>query len=257
MGRIHGPKVYAGRRPRVPCEATRAFAVAAVDGTVPPVKFFDAGQEATGFIAVGQFATCFFALGQVATGVIAIGQVARGIVAIGQASFGLFTVGMLSAGLIRCVAMLGVAGIDGKGLVYAFVPKLAAKVRYPEATTLDAIGRSGEAGWVPVEAMTKGDEPMLATEGGGLVPIVPVVGLRQAVRRLANHPLPQGLAFVARASDGRFVAERLVRRRAPLELEKPSAMLIPVGLVLLVAASYAFWELYLVPFLELLLSSKA
>lgn len=221
------------------------------------MKFFDAGQEATGFIAVGQFATGFFALGQVATGVIAIGQVARGIVAIGQASFGIFTVGMISAGLVRCIAMLGLAGIDGKGLVYAFVPKLAPKVLYPETTTLEAIGRTGAAGWIPVEATTRGDEPILAPGGGSLVSIVPVVGLREAVRGLANHPLPEGFAFVARASDGQLVAERLVRKRAPLEVEKPSALLVPIGLLLLVATSYAFWELFVVPFLELLLSAKA
>ena len=68
-------------------------------------RFFDAGQEAHGFIAVGQLATGVIAIGQSALGVIAIGQLSRGVFAVGQLSFGVFSVGMGSVAIFGTVAM--------------------------------------------------------------------------------------------------------------------------------------------------------
>lgn len=75
------------------------------------MKFFDAGQEAQGFIAVGQMATGVIAIGQLATGVIAIGQLARGVIVIGQLAVGVVAFGQLIAALTYGGGMVGLAGI--------------------------------------------------------------------------------------------------------------------------------------------------
>jgi len=75
------------------------------------VKFFDAGQEAEGFIAIGQMATGVIAIGQLATGVIAIGQLARGVIAIGQLAVGVVAFGQLAVALTYGGGMIGLAGV--------------------------------------------------------------------------------------------------------------------------------------------------
>lgn len=85
-------------------------------GTVPPVKWFDVGQEAHGVIAIGQLATGVFALGQFATGVVAIGQLARGVVAIGQLAVGVVAVGQMGVGILYGSGMLGFGAFAG-GLI--------------------------------------------------------------------------------------------------------------------------------------------
>lgn len=75
------------------------------------MKFFDAGQDAQGFIAVGQMATGVIAIGQLATGVIAIGQLARGVIVIGQLAVGVVAFGQLAIALTYGGGMVGLAGV--------------------------------------------------------------------------------------------------------------------------------------------------
>lgn len=122
------------------------------------MKFFDAGDHATGFIAVGQQATGFFAFGQMATGVIAIGQVARGGIAIGQLAVGLIGWGQAGVGIFHAAGMVGVGGRRGLGIVLPVIPSIGRPRVMPEATPFGAVEAGGE-GWVEVD---------LAQDGFGL-----------------------------------------------------------------------------------------
>jgi hypothetical protein len=114
------------------------------------MKFFDAGDNATGIIAVGQQATGFFALGQMATGVIAIGQLARGGIAIGQLAVGLVGWGQCGAGLYSAAGMVGIGGRRPLGLTIPIVPSIGRPRVMPEATPFGAV-EGGAEGWVEVD----------------------------------------------------------------------------------------------------------
>lgn len=114
------------------------------------MKFFDAGDNAVGFIAVGQQATGFFALGQMATGVIAIGQLARGGIAIGQLAVGLVGWGQCGAGIFSAAGMVGVGGRRPLGIVLPLVPSIGRPRVMPTATPFEAIHAGGE-GWVEAD----------------------------------------------------------------------------------------------------------
>ena len=86
----------------------------AITYSAAPMKFFDAGQSAEGFIAVGQQATGVIAIGQLATGVIAIGQLARGFIVVGQLALGVLAFGQLSVSLTWGGGMIGVAGLRAR-----------------------------------------------------------------------------------------------------------------------------------------------
>jgi hypothetical protein len=131
------------------------------------MKFFDAGQHATGFIAVGQEATGFFAFGQVATGVVAVGQLARGGFVVGQLAVGLVGWGQAGLGVYHAAGMVGVGGRRGFGLVVPLVPSIGRPRVLPPITPLEAVDAGGE-GWVEVE---------LAEDGG-------VLGLYRGGQRL-------------------------------------------------------------------------
>jgi len=114
------------------------------------MKFFDAGDQAVGFIAVGQQATGFFALGQMSTGVIAIGQVARGGIAIGQAAIGLVGWGQVGGGIFHAAGMVGIGGRKGLGIVLPIIPSIGRPRVMPEATPFAAV-EAGTQGWVEVD----------------------------------------------------------------------------------------------------------
>jgi hypothetical protein len=114
------------------------------------MKFFDAGDQAVGFIAVGQQATGFFALGQLSTGVIAIGQVARGGIAIGQAAIGLVGWGQVGGGIFHAAGMLGIGGRKGLGFVLPIIPSIGRPRVLPEATPYPAV-EAGTQGWIEVD----------------------------------------------------------------------------------------------------------
>lgn len=114
------------------------------------MKFFDAGDNATGFIAVGQMATGFFALGQMATGVIAIGQLARGGIAIGQLAVGLIGWGQCGAGIFSAAGMVGVGGRRPLGIVLPLVPYIGRPRVMPVGVPFEAVF-SGCEGWVEVD----------------------------------------------------------------------------------------------------------
>ena len=122
------------------------------------MRFFDSGDNATGFIAVGQQATGFIAFGQMATGVIAIGQVARGGIAIGQLAVGLIGWGQAGVGIFHAVGMVGVGGRRGIGLVLPVIPSIGRPRILPEAIPFGAVDAGGE-GWIEVD---------LAQDGYGL-----------------------------------------------------------------------------------------
>ena len=110
------------------------------------MKFFDAGENAVGFIAVGQQATGFLAIGQMATGFIAIGQLARGVFALGQLGVGLIGWGQGGVGIMHAVGMLGVGG-RGMGIVLPLVPSVGRARVAPQTVSLGFV-QSGQPGWV-------------------------------------------------------------------------------------------------------------
>jgi hypothetical protein len=114
------------------------------------MKFFDAGDHATGIIAVGQQATGVFAFGQMATGVVAVGQLARGGFVIGQLAFGLVGWGQCGVGVYQAAGMVGIGGRRGLGLVIPLVPSLGRPRVLPEAAPLAAV-EAGHDGWVEAD----------------------------------------------------------------------------------------------------------
>lgn len=114
------------------------------------MKFFDAGDNATGVIAIGQQATGFFALGQMATGVIAIGQLARGGIAIGQLAVGLVGWGQCGAGIFSAAGMVGIGGRRPLGIVVPIIPSIGRPRVMPDATPFPAVN-AGAEGWVEVD----------------------------------------------------------------------------------------------------------
>lgn len=114
------------------------------------MRFFDAGDNAVGFIAVGQQATGVIAFGQVATGVIAVGQLARGGFVVGQLAFGLVGWGQCGVGMFHAAGMVGVGGRRGIGLVIPLVPTLGRPRILPAPMPFAAVAAGGE-GWIEVE----------------------------------------------------------------------------------------------------------
>jgi hypothetical protein len=222
------------------------------------VKFFDVGQEATGFIAIGQIATGFIAIGQMATGVIAIGQLARGVVAVGMGAIGLVSVGMLSGGVVHATGMLGMSGMPGKGLILPLMP-------FPRSQPFDVKKRDEllsqrVAGWVRATLSMGSDRvPKLMTDAGEL-PAVVTLELTQAARdRAAEAESDRGvLAYLEppTTSGSPWTAERLVALPAAATSVGLKLFVWAVCFTLLSALSAAFWELVAIPLVEAVLSAK-
>lgn len=213
------------------------------------VRFFDAGQEAHGFIAIGQISTGVIAFGQVATGVIAVGQVARGVVAIGQGAIGVFTLGMGSVGVCWAVGMIGLGG-RGVGLVLPLIPSLG-----PRASTPDLVAPSAVAdgvvqeGWIEAR-LTLDAEGRVAVlnSRGARMPVRLDARLRRAAEPLAAEGGPSALLRVSRERDG--LVANAVMRRPGSRLSQPGWWLIWAGQLLgLGATAVAFWLLVARPLL--------
>ena len=213
------------------------------------VRFFDAGQEAHGFIAIGQIATGVVALGQVATGVIAVGQVARGVVAIGQGAIGVFTLGMGSVGVCYAVGMIGVGG-RGVGLVLPLIPSLGAR-----ATTPDLVAPSAVAdgvvpeGWIEARLNLDAEGRVAVLNGrGARMPVRLDARLRRAAEALAAEGGPSALLRVTREPAG--LVANLIMRRPDSRLTRPgwwmawAAQLLGLG-----AVAVGFWMLVARPLL--------
>ncbi len=214
-----------------------------------PMRFFDVGQEAHGFIAIGQLATGFLAIGQLATGVIAIGQVARGVFCVGMASVGLFSMGMATAGVVAGVGMVGVAGVGGRGLVLPLFPFPPKRRRAPATGDYAAIveGRS-DGGWVEAEVRRGMDGRPALFRGAEAVPAGFVVELTRATEQLATAGGGKILARLAR-KDGALVCDRLHERPAiglspAFVVTKVCQSILLLGLVAL------FYELVLLALFE-------
>ena len=211
-------------------------------------RFFDAGQEAHGFIAVGQLATGVIAIGQSALGVIAIGQLSRGVVAVGQLSFGVFSVGMGSVGIFGTIAMGGVAGRRGLGFVLELIPRLKRRRVPPATTSARDVWSTGEAGWVRGQlvrdpngnaALFDGDRPMQ-------------VKLMRALRAPAESALGGDvLAYTVRSGEV-LVCERLMSTTAPTLAENLRLITwaLRFGVLALIAAAY--WIVVLFPLIRAL-----
>lgn len=216
------------------------------------MRFFDAGQEAHGFIAVGQFATGVIAIGQVATGVFALGQLARGVVAVGQVSIGVFSVGMGSVGVCYAVAMLG-AGGRGKGLVLPLIPSLGPRVAAPELVAPAALLEGvREEGWIEAVLAPAG-EGRVTVRGahGGELPVRFDARLRRAVSAHAAGADPSALLRVRRDGEG-LLADRVVR--PPRTRLRSPGWWAWWGLQLLglCAVSVAFWVMVARPLMVFL-----
>jgi hypothetical protein len=129
------------------------------------MKFFDAGDQAEGFIAVGQVATGFIAIGQMATGVIAIGQMARGVIAIGQLGIGFIGWGQAGVGIFHAAGMLGVGGRRGIGGILQLVPTIGRPRVPPEASHVHMVNQ-GKPGWLMLDLQR--DQLGLGLYEGGL-----------------------------------------------------------------------------------------
>ncbi len=173
-------------------------------------RWIDVGQEAEGFIAIGQMATGVIAIGQMAFGVIAIGQVARGVVAIGQVSLGIFTVGMASAGVVYTVALVGVAGVAGPGLVIPLAPVLPKRPRFPSTVSAAAL-RAGTvvAGWLRVTLEPVGADDLRILHSREELPVRFARRVWETARSRASGAHPRVLAFVERRGD-ELVCSRLM-----------------------------------------------
>lgn len=200
-------------------------------------KIFDAGQEATGFIAVGQFATGFIAIGQVATGVIAIGQAARGIIVVGQLAVGFVSLGMLSCGLMGAVGMIG-AGGRGLGLIVPLVPRLRDARELPSVSGFDELTRSnGDQGWVEARIEIAPDQSVRFYEGVAPLPVRVDARLRRLLAKHAGRTLLVSLS--RRGAD--WVGDGLMEVPES-RLKNPRWWAIwAAQLALLFVACVAFW----------------
>lgn len=220
------------------------------------MKFFDIGQEATGFIAVGQIATGVIAIGQMATGVIAIGQLARGVVAVGMGAFGIVSVGMLAGGVVQATGMIGIAGMRGKGIVVPLMP-------FPRYTPFQIVPAAklfaGRApGFIRAYLTLDRDNTPALSEAGQVLPVDVAVELRQAARARAASSETSVVAYVepSRERGGAWVAERLIgvpniAGSLPLKL-----FIWALCFAALSGLSVAFYELVALPLLEALLLAK-
>ena len=195
------------------------------------MKFFDAGQEAHGFIAIGQIATGFFALGQGATGVIAIGQLARGVIAIGQVAIGVVTVGQLGFGLAGCAAMLGVAGRWAKGIVLPLFPpvKPEPETEIPPRTVPFEDVRDGKQpdGWIEADLEVHGPGVAVMYEGRPLHVEIDEKVMTQA-RKRSRERWTRTLVHLRREERVERDAQRGYREAAPSEVVLVCEHLRPV-----------------------------
>jgi hypothetical protein len=200
-------------------------------------RFFDAGQNAHGFIAVGQFATGFLAIGQSALGVIAIGQLARGVVAIGQASFGIVSIGMVSGGLLGAVAMGGIAGRKGVGFVLELLPKWKRQHVLPATTSAADVWATNEPGWVRASIVRDPNGNATLFDDGRPLQVKMVRGLRGAADGAIGSEV---LAYTSRSGEV-LVCERLMATSPPSLVERIGyAMWVPRFLAL-TALAVAYW----------------
>jgi hypothetical protein len=160
------------------------------------MRFFDAGQHATGIIAIGQEATGVIAFGQMATGVIAIGQLARGCFVVGQLGFGFTGWGQLGLGVFHAAGMVGAGGRRGIGLVIPLVPTLGKPRELPPATPLAAV-HQGTPGWVPLE-LKRDDFGLGLYEAGARLPIKLDRHLRDKAFAITESGATPVMAFTRR-----------------------------------------------------------
>ncbi|RLB53801.1 MAG: hypothetical protein DRJ42_10890 [Deltaproteobacteria bacterium] len=120
------------------------------------MRFFDIGQEASGFIAIGQEAVGFIAIGQLAVGFIAIGQLARGVFVVGQLAIGVVAVGQLAVGVWGGVGMVTIAGRWVKGIGVAIWPRPDGP-KLPKAISLEEV-RAGQPGFVRLKVQPATNE---------------------------------------------------------------------------------------------------
>lgn len=204
-----------------------------------PLKFFDIGQEAHGFIAIGQFASGVFVVGQVAVGFVAIGQGAVGVIAIGQGAVGLVSVGMGAVGIYWTLAMVGIGG-SGMGLVVKLAPSLGPVPELPPTTEWSA-ARPGD--WVET-AVGANTPSRLELPDGTRVD----ARLRRALERAEPGPV---LVHLADSGPGRVVDE-VMRVPAP-RYTKPGwwlVWLIQLGGLVVLCGMYV--GLFVLPWLRLL-----
>lgn len=181
------------------------------------MKFFDAGDHATGFIAVGQQATGFFAFGQMATGVIAIGQVARGGIAIGQLAVGLVGWGQVGVGVYHAAGMFGVGG-RGLGIILPLVPSIGRPRVMPDATPFNTI-EAGNQGWVEVD-LAQDAGGLGLYQGGQRLPVKLDRRLQRRAYTITTDGPRRVRAYMLRLGDV-IVCERIAHE-PPRPYEKPS-----------------------------------
>jgi hypothetical protein len=200
-------------------------------------RFFDAGQQAHGFIAVGQYATGVIAIGQSALGVIAIGQLARGVIAIGQASFGIVSIGMVSGGLLGAIAMGGIAGRKGVGFVLELLPKLRRHHVLPPTTSAEDVWTTGDPGWVRASIVRDPNGNATLFDDDRPLQVKMVRGLRAAADGAIGSEV---LAYTSRFGEV-LVCEKLMATTPPSLVERIGyAMWVPRFLAL-TALAVAYW----------------
>jgi hypothetical protein len=193
------------------------------------MKFFDAGDNAQGFIAVGQVATGFIAFGQMATGVIAIGQLARGVIAIGQLGIGFIGWGQGGVGIFHAAGMLGVGGRRGIGGVLQLVPTIGRPRLPPQATNLQMVS-GGAPGWVELD-LARDQLGLGLYDHGQRAPIKLDRRVLAGATRVTEEGAVRVWAYTKRAGST-LVCERIVHV-PPRPYQKKSFLPLAIGQVLL------------------------
>ncbi len=162
------------------------------------MRFFDIGQEASGFIAIGQEAVGFIAIGQLAVGFIAIGQLARGVFVVGQLAVGVVAVGQLAVGVWGGVGMVTIAGRWVKGIGVAIWPRPDGP-KLPKAISLEEV-RAGQPGFVRLKVQPATNE----VGGSDLLLTYQGEPLEAEVGAAASSSLRDLLAEAWQSSSGRL-----------------------------------------------------
>ncbi len=215
-------------------------------------QFFSAGQHAYGVIAVGQVATGVIAIGQMATGVIAIGQVARGGIAIGMGAIGLVSIGMAALGVFYAGGMVGAAARPGFGFILPLLPLSGNPRRYPNATTLRALGPAGATGWLPVQLVLRGKGDIQFVHQGRPIEVKVTAALRKAATRFAARggramAKMRGSGPGTRASPAHLTCTRLMAIARPGHHNATWWLGAVAQLAALAVVTYVTWRFVLAP----------
>lgn len=203
------------------------------------MKFFDAGQEAKGFIAVGQQATGFFALGQMATGFIAIEQLARGVIAIGQMGIGLVGWGQGGVGVFHAAGMLGIGGRRGIGGILQLVPTIG-RPRVPPPTTTLPFVSSGQPGWLELDLARDPSGRLGLFENGARLPIKLDRRVLAGAARLTAEGTAHVWAFTKR--EGQVLVCQRIAHVPPRDFQKKTFLpLAIVQVIFLLVLGAAYW----------------